>query len=49
MDLQRRRVERVERTVFRDLVLHEKTTGEPDPDLAWPSAWPDMSIPKAGP
>jgi ATP-dependent helicase HrpB len=34
MDLQRRRVERVERTVFRDLVLHEKTAGEPDPDLA---------------
>jgi ATP-dependent helicase HrpB len=34
MDLQRRRVERVERTVFRDLVLQEKTSGEPDADQA---------------
>jgi ATP-dependent helicase HrpB len=34
MDLQRRRVERVQRTQFRDLVLQEKTAGEPDPDRA---------------
>lgn len=34
IDLQRRRVERVERTVFRDLVLREKVTGEPDPAMA---------------
>jgi ATP-dependent helicase HrpB len=34
MDLQRRRVERIEQTVFRDLVLHEKVTGDPDPAVA---------------
>jgi ATP-dependent helicase HrpB len=31
LDPQRRRVERVEQTVFRDLVLREKVSGEPDP------------------
>jgi len=31
MDLERRRVEEVEAVVFRDLVLHEKETGRPDP------------------
>ena len=31
MDMERRRVERVERLAFRDLVLREKISGEPDP------------------
>jgi ATP-dependent helicase HrpB len=31
MDLERRRVERVERTAFRGLVLREKVAGEPEP------------------
>lgn len=34
MELSRRRIERVERAVFRDLVLREKVTGEPDADKA---------------
>jgi ATP-dependent helicase HrpB len=34
MDMERRRVERVERKVFRDLVLREQVAGEPDPERA---------------
>jgi ATP-dependent helicase HrpB len=34
MDMERRRVERTDRTVFRGLVLEEKQQGEPDPATA---------------
>ncbi len=34
MDMERRRVIRVEQSRFRDLVLQEKETGEPDPEKA---------------
>lgn len=34
MDMERRRVERVERTVFRDLVLQERVSGDPDRAMA---------------
>ena len=34
MDAERRRVERVERVIFRDLVLREKEVGDPDPARA---------------
>ncbi len=48
LDPARRRVERLERAVFRDLVLREKSSGSPDPDSAaqvlaravFENAWP---------